>query len=152
MKTVLKIACALIISLVLAIPVCAYETDFDDLREFNRDLPGWKLGRGFVNMLSGPHEFTTHIANNSIQGAYNGSYDGGFQGYLAGSANGLIAGIWPGLKHGVRRMTVGALEMITFWSPEYGPTMDPTYGTRNMAFGEQDYFDPNPFWYNGPPR
>jgi hypothetical protein len=49
-------------------------------------------------------------------------------------------------------MTTGAVEMLTFWKPEYGPTIDPTYGTRCKAWGEGDYFSPEPFWYTGPWR
>jgi hypothetical protein len=30
--------------------------------------------------------------------------------------------------------------------------MDPEWGTRNLAFGARDYFDPDPFWYTGPER
>ncbi len=90
------------------------------------------------------------MTNNAIKGAYKGAYDGGFQGYVAGGTNGLIAGIVPGLVYGFRRMTTGALEILTFWKPEYGPTMDPEYGTRNLAFGNQDYFRSEPFWYDKP--
>jgi hypothetical protein len=130
----------------------AYETDFDDLQNFDRNLPGWKLGRGVVNILSAPHEFLANITNNAIKGAYKGSYYDGLQGYFAGSLNGFIAGIGPGVYCGLRRMTTGALEILTFWKPEYGPTIDPEYGTHNQAFGAQDYYNPDNFWYNGPPR
>jgi putative exosortase-associated protein (TIGR04073 family) len=130
----------------------AFETDFDDLRRFDNNLPGWKLGRGIVNMFGLPHEMVTHVTNNAIKGAYAGSYEGGFFGYLAGSANGIIAGFFPGVYYGVRRMTTGAVEVLTFWRPEYGPTIDPQYGSRNLAFTERDYFNENPYWYTGPPR
>jgi putative exosortase-associated protein (TIGR04073 family) len=130
----------------------AFETDFDDLHHFDRDLPAWKFGRGVVNVLSGPRELLTHITNNSIKGAYEGAYQGSLGGYLAGSTNGAIAGFFPGIYHAARRMTVGVLEILTFWKPEYGPTMDPEWGTRNMAWPEWDYFVPDPYWYNGPPR
>ena len=70
----------------------AYETDFDDLRRFDRTLPAWKLGRGVVNVLSAPYEMIATMTNASVDGAYYGAYDGGLQGYLAGSTNGLIAG------------------------------------------------------------
>lgn len=64
--------------------------------------------------------------------------------------NGYIAGFSIGVVKGVKRMTTGAVEVLTFWKPEYGPTIDPTYGTRCKAFGDTDYFDPEPFWYRGP--
>jgi len=130
----------------------AYETDFDDLNSFDRSLPAWKLGRGVVNMASGPHELFTHISNAAINGAYNGAYESGFHGHMAGTINGMIAGTLTGIVAGVKRTTVGILEIATFWKPEYGPTLDPEYGTRCRAFGDQDYFDPDPFWYTGPPR
>ena len=143
-------------ALVLVIGICswsfAYETDFDDLNRFERNLPAWKLGRGITNIASAPHEIIANMTNNAIKGAYKGAYDGGLFGYLAGSANGYIAGAVPGVISALRRMTTGALEILTFWKPEYGPTLDPEYGTRSLAWGEQDYFDPDPFWYNGPPR
>ncbi len=153
MKQVFTAAIALI--LVVGIGCCtfAYETDFDDLRRFDRNLPGWKLGRGITNMMSGPHELFTHVTNSAIKGAYYGAYDGGFHGHLSGSINGFIAGTRTGILSGLRRMTLGALEVLTFWKPEYGPTMDPTYGSRALAWGQQDYFDPGtPFWYNSIPR
>jgi putative exosortase-associated protein (TIGR04073 family) len=152
MKTVVAAATALILALGTAWCAFAYETDFDDLRQFDRCLPAWKLGRGFVNLVSGPYELVTHMTNNAINGSYDGAYDGGLQGSLAGGANGAIAGVIPGMYHALKRTTVGALEILTFWKPEYGPTMEPIYGTRNKAFGEQDYFDPDPFWYLGPSR
>jgi putative exosortase-associated protein (TIGR04073 family) len=130
----------------------AYETDFDDLQNFDRSLPAWKFGRGIVNMISGPHEVAAHASNAAINGAYNGAYESGFYGQFAGGLNGLIAGTFTGLVAGVRRTALGVLEVATFWKPEYGPTMDPEYGTRCRAFGDQDYFDPDPFWYTGPPR
>lgn len=130
----------------------AYETDFDDLQAFDRSLPAWKLGRGLVNIISGPHEFCAHVSNAAIDGAYNGAYESGFYGHIAGSLNGFIAGSVTGLVAAVKRTTLGALEVATFWKPEYGPTLDPEYGTRCRAFGDQDYFDPDPFWYTGPPR
>lgn len=130
----------------------AYETDFDDLRRFDRNLPAWKFGRGVTNILSGPAELFSNVTNNAIEGMYWGAYDEGLQGAMAGSFNGMIAGSFSGVYKMVRRMTTGALEMITFWKPEYGPTIDPTYGTRCRAFPANDYFDPDPFWYYGPPR
>lgn len=145
---------AITFSLIMVIGCCAfaYETDFDDLGRFDRNLPAWKFGRGVTNMMSGPYELLTHMTNNAIKGAYHGSYDGGFKGNISGALNGFIAGTGTGLLYGLRRMTVGALEMLTFWKPEYGPTMDPTYGTRNLAWGRQDYFDPDqPYWYNSIP-
>jgi putative exosortase-associated protein (TIGR04073 family) len=130
----------------------AYETDFDDLKRFDRNLPAWKLGRGFVNILSLPEEIFANMTNNAINGSYNGAYSEGLHGSVAGALNGYIAGIIPGVCKGVRRMTTGMLEILTFWKPEYGPTIDPQYGTRCKAFGEQDYFNPQPFWYWGPDR
>ena len=130
----------------------AYETDFDDLERFDRNLRGWKIGRGFVNILLGPYELFTNMTNNAIKGAYYGAYDGSLPGYVAGATNGYIAGIGPGMYKGLRRMTTGALEILTFWKPEYGPTVDPQWGTRDLTWPEQDYFDPDPFWYNGPER
>ena len=150
MKKTLIFTIALVLALGAAYHALAYETDFDDIQEFDRSLPFWKFGRGVTNVLSGPHELLTHMTNNSIKGAYKGAYDGGFHGYLAGATNGLIAGTFTGLIAGFRRMTTGALEILTFWKPEYGPTMDPEYGTRNLAFGSQDYFNPQPFWYDKP--
>ena len=70
----------------------AYETDFDDLNAFDRSLPAWKLGRGLVNMVSGPHEIAAHVANATINGGYNGAYESGWWGHIAGSVNGMIAG------------------------------------------------------------
>lgn len=153
MKIVLTTTVALAMVMTLASLGPAYETDFDDLREFDRNLPGWKLGRGVVNIISGPHELITHVTNNAIKGAYHGAYDGGLQGYLAGSVNGMIAGTGKGMLYALRRMTTGALEILTFWKPEYSPTMEPLYGTRNLAFGYRDYRTPGtPFWYGGPER
>ncbi len=131
----------------------SYETDFDDLNRFDQSLPAWKFGRGVVNLLSLPHELFANMTNESIKGAYNGAYDGALPGYLAGSANGVIAGTGIGLYKGVKRMTVGAIEMLTFWKPEFGPTMEPTWGTRCQAFsGPDDYYSLDPWWYNGPDR
>jgi hypothetical protein len=150
MRKLVTTAMAAVLVLGLSCWCFGYETDFDDLQAFDRNLPGWKFGRGVVNILSAPHEFFAHTTNNAIKGAYNGSYNDGLHGYLAGSLNGFIAGIGPGLYWGFRRITTGALEILTFWKPEYGPTIDPQYGTHNRAFGEQDYYNPNNFWYNGP--
>lgn len=150
MKRLFATAATLVLVMGMACWSFGFETDFDDLRRFDRNLPGWKLGRGVTNILAAPHEFFAHTTNNAINGAYTGAYYDGLQGYLAGSLNGFIAGIGPGIYSGLRRMSLGALEILTFWKPEYGPTMDPTYGTRNRAFGAQDYFNPNSFWYNGP--
>jgi putative exosortase-associated protein (TIGR04073 family) len=130
----------------------AFETDFDDIRRYDGNLMWWKFGRGFTNAAAGPYELFTNMANQAVKGAYVGAYDGGLQGYLAGSTNGYIAGFFYGLYRGVQRTTLGVLEMLTFWKPEYGPTLDPVYGTRNDTFGSQDYFNPDPFWYNGPTR
>lgn len=142
----------------LAFTVCiggwcfAFETDFDDLNRFDRNLPGWKLGRGITNILFAPNELFAHTTNNAIKGAYAGAYDGGLHGYMAGSLNGFLAGIGPGMIGMVRRITTGALEIATFWKPEYGPTLDPQWGTRCLAGGPLDLFDPDPYWYNGPWR
>ncbi len=150
MKTTVSAIIVLFLALGIGSHCLAYETDFTDIQEFDRSLPFWKFGRGVTNILSGPHELLTHMTNNAIKGAYKGAYDGGLQGYVAGGTNGFIAGIVPGLVYGFRRMTTGALEILTFWKPEYGPTMDPEYGTRNLAFGTQDYFQSEPFWYDKP--
>ena len=115
-------------------------------------MPFWKLGRGVVNLLSLPHELLTNMANESIKGGRQGAYEGAWPGYMAGSFNGALAGIAIGIKKGFQRMTRGGLEIITFWKPEYGPTLDPTWGTRSMQFGQQDFFDPEPFWDYGPSR
>ncbi len=152
MKAAWKAVITLVLCLSLVGLAQAFETDFDDIERFDRSLPAWKFGRGIVNILSGPREFCTHMSNNAIKGAYVGAYDGSLQGYIAGATNGYIAGFFPGLYYGLRRMTVGALEVITFWKPEYGPTLDPHYGTRVDAMGYQDFFDPDPYWYNGPAR
>lgn len=128
------------------------ETHFDDLRKFDRSLPAWKFGRGVVNILSGPHELFASMTNNAISGAYNGAYGGGFHGYIAGSLNGFIGGTGPGLVKMLRRMSTGCLEVLTFWRCEYGPTVDPPYGTISRAFPNLDYFDKEPFWYSGPAR
>jgi hypothetical protein len=130
----------------------ANETDFDDLQKFNRNLPGWKFARGMTNILTGPHELFAHMTNNAINGAYNGAYGGGFHGYIAGSVNGYLAGTGAGLYHMVKRMSLGCLDILTFWKPEYGPTTDQPFGTRSRAFENQDYFDKIPFWYIGPSR
>jgi putative exosortase-associated protein (TIGR04073 family) len=128
----------------------AYETDFDDLNQANRNLPSWKFGRGIVNMLSFPHELLSNVANGAIQGAKTGAYYDGLYGYMAGSLNGFIAGTSAGVYQGMRRVTTGALEVLTFWKPEYGPTIDPLYGTHNQAFTHRDYNNPENYWYNGP--
>lgn len=150
MKNLWALGLAVLLVVVTGGMALAYETDFDDLNRFDRSLPAWKLGRGVVNFFSGPYEFFTNIANSSIDGAYYGAYDGGLQGSLAGSANGAIAGSIAGTTLAAKRMTVGLLEILTFWKPEYGPTMDPEYGTRFR--GEPFFFQENPFWYAGPPR
>ncbi len=62
----------------------AYETDFDDLQQFDRNLPSWKFGRGIVNILSFPHELIANMTNSAIQGAYTGSYYDGLYGYVRG--------------------------------------------------------------------
>jgi hypothetical protein len=128
----------------------AYETDFDDLHRFDRNLPTWKLGRGVTNMCSLPHEVFSNMANEAINGNMVGAYGEGMFGSFAGALNGYIAGFGIGMIKGVKRMTTGVVEVLTFWKPEYGPTIDPTYGTRCKAFGDQDYFDSAPFWYTGP--
>ena len=126
----------------------AFETDFDDLRRYDRSLPAWKLGRGVVNLLSAPVDLIAEMTNSAIDGSYYGAYDGGLQGYLAGSTNGIIAGSITGTFKAAKRATTGLLEMFTFWKPEYGPTVEPLYGTRNRADGH--FFDKDPFWYIGP--
>jgi len=153
MKRTLTASAVVILTLVITCLSFAYETDFDDLKRFDRNLPAWKLGRGVVNILSGPHELFTNIGNEMINGAYVGAYDGALQGYLAGAGNGFVAGTLSGVYLGVRRVAVGALEVLTFWKPEFGPTIEPLYGTRDKAMaGPQDYFSPDPWWYNGPMR
>lgn len=128
------------------------ETSFDDLQKFDRSLPAWKFGRGIVNILCGPHELFASMTNNAINGAYYGAYQGSFPGYVAGSINGFIGGAGPGLVKMVRRMSTGCLEVLTFWKCEYGPTLDPIYGTPSKVFGAEDFFDKEPFWYGGPAR
>lgn len=150
MKKTLMLTIVLVLALGAGYQALAYETDFDDIQEFDRNLPSWKFGRGVTNILSGPHELLTHMSNNAIKGAYKGAYEGGLHGYLCGATNGFIAGIVPGLISGFRRMTTGALEMITFWKPEYGPTVDPEYGTHDLSYGSRDYFNDDPFWYDRP--
>jgi|WetSurMetagenome_2_1015567.scaffolds.fasta_scaffold584283_1 putative exosortase-associated protein (TIGR04073 family) len=150
MKKLMTTAVAAVFVLGFACWSFGYETDFDDLHQFDRNLPGWKLGRGVVNILSAPHEFFANVTNNAIRGAHKGAYYDGLHGYVMGSLNGFIAGIGPGVSCGFRRMTTGALEILTFWKPEYGPTVDPEYGTHNRAFGDRDYYNPKNFWYNGP--
>jgi len=142
-----------VLFMITSVHTCfSFETDFDDLRRFDRSLPSWKLGRGIVNILGAPQEFFATVTNNAIKGNYNGAYEEGFYGSLAGSLNGYIGGTIPGINRMLRRFTTGMLEVATFWKPEYGPTMEPQYGTRCRAFGDQDYFDPDPFWYLGPSR
>ncbi len=35
------------------------------------------------------------------------------------------------------------MEILTFWKPEFGPTIEPLYGTRDKSFaGPQDFFRP----------
>lgn len=150
MMKIARLALAVLLLAAIGGTACAFETDFDDLRHFDRSLPAWKFGRGVVNVLSGPYEFFVNVTNAAIDGGYYGAYDGALHGFIAGSTNGVIAGSWTGAVAAGRRMTRGLLEMVTFWKPEYGPTLDPEYGTRCLA--DSDYFDPNPFWYAGPPR
>lgn len=152
MKKIVTIAMIALLVVGMGSWCLAYETDFDDLRRFDRNLPAWKFGRGITNIISAPAELFANMTNGAIQGQYWGAYDEGIQGSMAGSFNGFIAGIFPGIYKTVRRATTGALEVLTFWKPEYGPTIDPTYGTRCLAWPGQDYFDPDPFWYYGPPR
>jgi len=153
MKRTWPAAAAVILTLAIACSSFAYETDFDDLKRFDRNLPAWKLGRGVVNVLSGPYEIISNMTNEAINGAYIGAYDGALQGYLAGVGNGIVTGAVTGLYLGVRRTTVGAMEMLTFWKPEFGPTIEPLYGTRERVYDAPgDYYSPDPWWYNGPQR
>ncbi len=150
MKTLTVCAIAAMLICAMGVSAMAYDTEFEDVHEFDRSLPWWKLGRGFSNVLAGPHELWTSMTNEAIKGARKGSYKGGLHGYMSGSLNGYIAGFFPGLYKGVRRMTTGVLEMATFWKPEYGPTIDPEYGTRLKSWGSQDYFEEPSYWYGGP--
>jgi putative exosortase-associated protein (TIGR04073 family) len=152
MKKFLLITTAAILMASMSCLSFAYETDFDDLNRFDRNLPAWKFGRGVVNVLFAPQELLANMTNNGINGEYYGAYSEGINGSMAGALNGLIAGTFPGVTRMLKRAGTGLLEMATFWKPELGPTMDPTYGTRCYAWGYQDYFDPNSFWYNGPAR
>lgn len=152
MKKLLIISTALLLTLAMASVSAAFETDFDDLHKFDRSLPAWKFGRGVTNILTAPYELIANTTNEAIAGSYEGAYDGGLQGSLAGGFNGFIAGTFSGTWKGLRRLTTGALEMITFWKPEYGPTIEPEWGTRNAAFGSIDYFNADPYWYWGPTR
>lgn len=152
MKKFVIISIAAILTVALTCSCFAFETDFDDIQRFDRNLPGWKLGRGIVNVLGAPQELFANWTNNAINGHYYGAYDQGLYGSMAGALNGFIAGTFPGVTRMLKRAGTGMLEIATFWKPEYGPTMDPTWGTRCRAFGEQDYFDPHPYWYLGPDR
>jgi putative exosortase-associated protein (TIGR04073 family) len=152
MRKLLFAAVAALLVLSFAGRSPAYETDFDDLQRFDRNLPSWKFGRGVSNIVGGPAELFTSVTNNALEGAYYGAYDEGVQGAVAGSFNGFVAGIFPGFVNALRRMTTGGLEMLTFWKPEYGPTLDPTWQTRCRAWPDQDFFNPEPFWYWGPDR
>ncbi len=146
-------ALTMLLTLVMVGGSFGYETDFDDLNRFDYSLPPWKFGRGVVNFLSLPHEVFANMTNEAIKGAYFGAYDGALPGYIAGTANGMIAGAAVGFAKGWKRMATGIMEMVTFWKPEYGPTMEPTYGTRCKAYaGPDDYFSEHPWWYNGPDR
>jgi hypothetical protein len=153
MNKTLLTALTLLLTLMMLTSSWSFESDFDDLNRFDQSLPAWKFGRGVVNLISLPNELFTNMTNESIKGAYVGAQDGALTGYFAGSANGMIAGTAIGLYKGVKRMTVGAIEMLTFWKPEFGPTMEPLYGTRNASFsGPDDYYSLQPWWYNGPDR
>lgn len=149
MKALVTIGLAFVLVVSVAGMACAYETDFDDLYRTDRHLPSWKLGRGVMNLIALPHELFNHMINYSIVGAREGAADGALQGYWAGAINGYISGFFPGLYAGLKRMTTGALEILTFWKPEYGPTIEPIYGSRSKTFGPQDYGE-NSFWYFGP--
>lgn len=150
MKKLVTVVAALVLVAGIGSISFAYESDFDDIYKADRNLPMWKLGRGIVNLFGLPHELLTNMANEAIKGGRHGAYDGGFPGYVAGTANGIFAGMAIGIRKGLQRMTTGGLEIMTFWKPEYGPTLDPIYGTRAMQFGKVDYFDPEPFWDYGP--
>ncbi len=152
MKKPLYALLAALLVACLSTSCLAFETDFDDLRRFDRNLPAWKFGRGVANILSFPYEVASNMVNNAIEGDYYGAYDQGLHGSIAGSINGYVAGFFPGIVKGARRLTTGMVEIATFWKPEYGPTIDPTYGTRCKAWGQHDYFNPEPFWYSGPDR
>ncbi len=152
MNKILPVLIGLILVVVVGGWSWGFETDFDDLQRFDRNLPSWKFGRGVVNILAAPNELFIAMTNNAVKGAYYGAYDGGLHGYLGGSTNGMIAGIFPGTARMLRRATVGFLEILTFWKPEYGPTMDPQYNTRCLAWPENDYFNPDSFWYNSSER
>ncbi len=153
MRKAMTASIAVVLVLLITCLSFAFETDFDDLKRFDRSLPSWKLGRGVVNVVSGPYELYANIVDSMINGSYVGAYDGALQGYLAGAGNGFIAGAVNGIYLGVRRTAVGAMEILTFWKPEFGPTIEPLYGTRDKSFaGPQDYFDPDPWWFNGPMR
>jgi putative exosortase-associated protein (TIGR04073 family) len=149
---IIHTAVLLALAMVSLSAAATFETDFDDLHKFDRSLPAWKFGRGLTNFFTGPYEFLANTTNEAIAGSYEGAYDGGLQGSFAGGFNGFIAGAFSGTWKGLRRMTTGVMEMITFWKPEYGPTIEPEWGTRNRAFGSMDYFDPDPYWYWGPAR
>jgi putative exosortase-associated protein (TIGR04073 family) len=150
MKKFVILATAAILVVSISCLSFAYETDFDDLHRFDRNLPAWKLGRGIVNVLGAPQELLACMTNNAIDGERWGAYDEGMFGSLAGALNGHLAGIFPGVTRMLKRAGTGLLEIATFWKPEYGPTMEPTYGTRCYAWGYQDYFSAHPFWYMGP--
>ena len=83
MKKFVLIATAAILMASLASLSFAYETDFDDLNRFDRTLPGWKLGRGIVNILGAPQELFANMTNNAINGSYSGTYDEGINGSIS---------------------------------------------------------------------
>lgn len=152
MKKLLAMVTALVLIVGVGGSALAYESDFDDIHKTNRDLPFWKLGRGVVNLFGLPHELVTNMTNESIKGGRQGAYEGSWPGFMAGSLNGALAGMAIGIKKGLERMTRGGLEILTFWKPEYGPTIEPTWGTRSMQFGQQDFYESEPFWDTGPPK
>ena len=51
-RTLTATTAVVILTLVITCLSFAYETDFDDLKRFDRSLPAWKLGRGVVNIIS----------------------------------------------------------------------------------------------------
>lgn len=150
MKKLLALVTALVLILGIGSISLAYESDFDDIHQADRNLAFWKLGRGVMNVFALPHELLTNMTNEAIKGGRQGAYEGAWPGYIAGSFNGAIAGACMGFKKGFERLTRGGLEILTFWKPEYGPTIDPAFGTRAIQFGQQDFFEDEPFWDYGP--
>ena len=64
MKKIVTIAMLALIVVGMGSWCLAYETDFDDLRRFDRNLPAWKFGRGLANIIGAPAELFSNMVNN----------------------------------------------------------------------------------------